>query len=763
MPVLEVLRSKPADGWADAECVALSSLLYNHSDVGLSGHVDVDEFIEMRRRLHHLLFSRNASESSEQPVGDEAAERLRVAESLKERPWSPFLCTASWSDGLRRLCDKALVSGVSLAEFKGAMRRLLAKSQPGWPTISLGPVIGKATETTARILVELNHTSIVTCSLTPGGSEAPATSLELRLERGRPRAFVFTGLQPDTKYRVTFVGAVLLVDVCSFRTQPAGGWQLVAGHTPHFACVSCNDISTTRTLPVGMYRCDLWDDLAQRIREAQPPLDYMFHIGDNVYNDATWSDVEKGKKILHGSHCKWGAAHLWLDSLPQEKWAEHVGEVAELFRNVYRETWGHPPTRWVLANVPNLMILDDHEIRDDWGDRPEDGEADSLDTFLAKIAHDVYGEYQRQLYEDSVGPPTEDFHFHALGEVGLAFFDVRSCKGFYQKPIDRVSPFLGVSQWRALEDALSPDSESAGVFGSCKALIALVPEPVAYISETPTFWLGHYTIDDLLGMFSAPDMMPEVSRLLQLLQVWRDALPGREVLLVCGDVHEGGWTDLMRHEHLHPIPRKRDPQLPRRNTVRIRQLCTSAMAAPTRSPIEAMLSMGARDVLSVVDGWGLGGGWWYRHCAWDQRRNYALLDVSLVREQVVIGGRLVCGGVDGASVLERRTTSDPAFSRVQGFCSFLREVGSNFGGMCGHLSSCCKRRAPVNLGKVFHRPSLLQRGGRRSSEQQEEDEEEHAGTRDMPLLEVPAQVRFPAAAEDASASSDAAKARPQGK
>eukprot|EP00971_Amphidinium_carterae_P250886 4980389-Amphidinium_carterae.1 len=58
------------------------------------------------------------------------------------------------------------------------------------------------------------------------------------------------------------------------------------------------------------------------------------------------------------------------------------------------------PTVWVLANVPNLMIFDDHDIRDDWGDRPEDIDKNSMDWFLASIAYGVILEYQRQLYED---------------------------------------------------------------------------------------------------------------------------------------------------------------------------------------------------------------------------------------------------------------------------------------------------------------------------------------------------------------------------
>lgn len=41
--------------------------------------------------------------------------------------------------------------------------------------------------------------------------------------------------------------------------------------------------------------------------------------------------------------------------------------IEELYRELYRETWSHPPTQRVLANVPNLTIYDDHDFVDNWG------------------------------------------------------------------------------------------------------------------------------------------------------------------------------------------------------------------------------------------------------------------------------------------------------------------------------------------------------------------------------------------------------------
>ena len=33
-----------------------------------------------------------------------------------------------------------------------------------------------------------------------------------------------------------------------------------------------------------------------------------------------------------------------------------------MYRNLYRRTWSHAPTAFVLAHTANLMIFDDHEV-----------------------------------------------------------------------------------------------------------------------------------------------------------------------------------------------------------------------------------------------------------------------------------------------------------------------------------------------------------------------------------------------------------------
>ena len=89
-----------------------------------------------------------------------------------------------------------------------------------------------------------------------------------------------------------------------------------------------------------------------------------------------------------------------LKDVPKEQWMSKKEVICEKYREVYRETWKHPHTANCLAHCPNLMIYDDHEIRDNWGDNQSDWCRDHRMFFVAQCAWIVTMEYQRQLYED---------------------------------------------------------------------------------------------------------------------------------------------------------------------------------------------------------------------------------------------------------------------------------------------------------------------------------------------------------------------------
>ncbi|MDX1649301.1 MAG: alkaline phosphatase D family protein, partial [Myxococcota bacterium] len=294
-------------------------------------------------------------------------------------------------------------------------------------TITLGPVIGRTSDTASRVLVEADADARATCIARSGSHE---TSRTLRLRAGRPRAFAFDDLRPGRRYRLRFDGATCR-QRGRIRTLGADAEGM------NVAAVSCN--FTIRKGDV-----DLWDDLWTRYVEPAQ-VDLLLHCGDQVYGDAAFQEAI-GRLGVEGP-----------SSRVRDVDPEVESAILESYRRLYRMTWRHPPTRRVLANVPSLAIWDDHEIRDDWGSRPEDRDPRSASRTVGRLARRVYREYQRQLWDD-VDPDADpddglEGHVHRFGRFGFLFVDQRGGRSFGR---DEALPYLSSAQWRAIEEALRP-------------------------------------------------------------------------------------------------------------------------------------------------------------------------------------------------------------------------------------------------------------------------------------------------------------------
>lgn len=96
--------------------------------------------------------------------------------------------------------------------------------------------------------------------------------------------------------------------------------------------ISCNN-------PHTITPCNIWS----KIRKNK--TDMLFHLGDQIYADRIY--------------WRWWR---YLTNLKKEKWEFYRCDIQKEYYREYYETWF--PIRKVLANTSNIMIPDDHEIRD---------------------------------------------------------------------------------------------------------------------------------------------------------------------------------------------------------------------------------------------------------------------------------------------------------------------------------------------------------------------------------------------------------------
>lgn len=424
--------------------------------------------------------------------------------------------------------------------------------------VTTGPVIGYVSTSTARIMLEVNKSVEIICNLIlqsepavsptngctlagPASPTNPTNQKRRLMQANLPSMFIIDGLVPNSKYMVTFVcpkEPALTHEACSFKTMPSEDSNV---HV-QVGVISCNKISVMKSLDPA---ADLWSDLHQRVLTGD--IQMLLHLGDQVYADEMMHDLTDGKVSLEddGVDCKYMMALALIKGKPAAQWDSQKDAILELYRDCYRETWGHPSTRAVLANCPNVMIMDDHEIRDDWGDHVDDRDPSSMDHYIARCGYQVFCEYQGQLYDDIeiFGDRFLKTKAHRIftlnNHVGVLLADMRAARSF-SDPRDDPQVVLGTQQWADIDAALSDD----GALGQTDTLIFGAGVPLVFLNTGLTESLGNNVkkLDDMLGHWSSAPHKPEQSRLMKALDKWRLAKPGRDIIVLGGDVHVGGYS-----------------------------------------------------------------------------------------------------------------------------------------------------------------------------------------------------------------------------
>lgn len=221
--------------------------------------------------------------------------------------------------------------------------------------IIVGPILGRTTPTTSVVLVEVSEAADITCACSPEGAGAGAAAVRSgpsRLQPGRPFAFKVGHLAPGTTYTVTLEGAANAAD--SNRIGSLTTPETADGGARRVGVVSCSKYNYIRAAGGA----DSWAALAAE--HAARPLTLLLHLGDQIYGDS--DTYEEGKTAE--TECAYvKAERLLVAEAPGGDEAAREAlrpRIVELYRELYREAWNHPPTAAVLRSVPSLMVPDDH-------------------------------------------------------------------------------------------------------------------------------------------------------------------------------------------------------------------------------------------------------------------------------------------------------------------------------------------------------------------------------------------------------------------
>ena len=223
--------------------------------------------------------------------------------------------------------------------------------------IELGPLLRFVDSHRATVWVETDRP----CAVSVRCGTAESTEQTWGVHGHHFALVALDGLEPGTEQPYTV--ALDEEQVWPLASAPA---SLIRTRGPgdevRLAFGSCRRGEGQTEQDIANVGADALKAMAARMNELE--VDRWPHallmLGDQVYAD---DPSEALKQRLHERRGA-GGGPRGTDQGP-EKVVEEICDFEE-YTWLYHESWADEQVRWLLSTVPSCMILDDHDLRDDW-------------------------------------------------------------------------------------------------------------------------------------------------------------------------------------------------------------------------------------------------------------------------------------------------------------------------------------------------------------------------------------------------------------
>ena len=154
-----------------------------------------------------------------------------------------------------------------------------------------------------------------------------------------------------------------------------------------------------------------------------------------------------------------------------------------------------------------------------------------LDPTMISLGHQVYREYQRQLWDTNYisDTTTNEFHFHQYGSIGVMLLDQRGNRITVEGKQMGDRPLVNDEQWKWLDNCFgNPDLDVMIVCAEIP-FVGDTPEEAQAKAATTGFMKDHW-----------PFRKDELVRILETCFNWMSTDPAKkQVVMVAGDIHVG--------------------------------------------------------------------------------------------------------------------------------------------------------------------------------------------------------------------------------
>ena len=477
-----------------------------------------------------------------------------------------------------------------------------------------GPIVGLVKDTSAIVLFEVDQDVSLECLLRDSkDNKVHRAAVTFPGRRATP--VQFQDLSPESCYEISLtdssgraVGSKVLGTV---RTLPEEVSRIKV------AACSCDSMSHKPPQ-------DMWERLYKAGTEGN--VHVILHMGDNVYLDEHASAGISNREMITNSslllnsnkvdqNIPYVRARKVLSGLERSDWEQHRDTILEIFRDKYRKSWGRPSKARVLANFSNIMILDDHEVRDDFGLEPEDSNPESKEFFIAILAIQVYHEYQRQLWDPEAlgksGSLLNEFYSVTFGPLGIMLTDFRTSQGLY-----RPRRQAGDKSYYGREQ--SDEQKRLLKSGNQRMWLVLTTLPLLFLKKKLYELLKDLgRTDDVkafITRYHETDLVPLLDMIRGFKGQTNDGTLPREVLLLAGDIHMAGFTDILC-------------DIDGCKSFVCHQVTSSAI---NNCHISAAQLVGIRALMHFTEQYGC---YIYRHYDWTKDCNFSLIDIDFSNPQ----------------------------------------------------------------------------------------------------------------------------------
>ena len=219
------------------------------------------------------------------------------------------------------------------------------------PRLLLGPLLRYVDNHRATVWVETDRP----CTVEVLGTREPTWTVH-----GHHFAVIsLTGLASGTahEYAVELDGARVW-PLADSSLPPSVIRTFSTSETFRLAFGSCRRSAPMDDKNLRRFGADALVALANRMAASDQERwpDALFLAGDQVYADEPSPPQRARLREAHG------------DVGPDDAMAQVVEEIQnfEEYTWLYHDSWNHEEVRWLLSTVPSCMMLDDHDLRDDW-------------------------------------------------------------------------------------------------------------------------------------------------------------------------------------------------------------------------------------------------------------------------------------------------------------------------------------------------------------------------------------------------------------